>query len=160
MLSHFSRVWLCTAPWTVVCHASLSMGFSSQEYWGGLLCPPPGDLPHPGIEPTSLMSTCTGRRVLYQVGRNFRFVLNIPWRAPFRNYCPEFLDLQSGSANSSTISPFWLNCKFVVTGGHTFYFIELGNWKETLNSLIPISTLKSEFLQASLCLRHICWWES
>ena len=32
------------------------MGFSRQEYWRGLLCPPPGDLPHPGIESTSLMS--------------------------------------------------------------------------------------------------------
>ena len=32
------------------------MGFSSQEYWSGLLCPPPGDLPYPGIKPTSLMS--------------------------------------------------------------------------------------------------------
>jgi len=29
------------------------MGFSRQEYWSGLLCPPPGDLPDPGIEPTS-----------------------------------------------------------------------------------------------------------
>ena len=33
--------------------APLSMGFSRQEYWSGLLCPPPGDLPDPGIEPTS-----------------------------------------------------------------------------------------------------------
>ena len=31
-------------------------GFSRQEYWSGLLCPPPGDLPHPGIEPMSLDS--------------------------------------------------------------------------------------------------------
>jgi len=30
------------------------MGFSRQEYWSGLSCPPPGDLPNPGIEPTSL----------------------------------------------------------------------------------------------------------
>jgi len=29
------------------------MGFSRQEYWIGLPCPPPGDLPHPGTEPTS-----------------------------------------------------------------------------------------------------------
>ena len=36
--------------------SSVSMGFSSQEYWSGLLCPPPGDLPNPGIEPISLMS--------------------------------------------------------------------------------------------------------
>ena len=32
------------------------MRFSRQEYWGGLSCPPPGDLPNPGIEPESLMS--------------------------------------------------------------------------------------------------------
>ena len=32
------------------------MGFSKQEYWGGLPCPPPGDLPHPGTEPLSLLS--------------------------------------------------------------------------------------------------------
>ena len=34
----------------------LSMGFSKQEYWNGLPCPPPGDLPNPGIEPAFLMS--------------------------------------------------------------------------------------------------------
>ena len=28
-------------------------GFSRQEYWSGLPCPPPGDLPNPGIEPRS-----------------------------------------------------------------------------------------------------------
>ena len=32
---------------------SSSMGFSRQEYWGGLPFPPPGDLPNPGIEPRS-----------------------------------------------------------------------------------------------------------
>ena len=36
--------------------ASLSMGFSKYEYWSGLLCPPPEDLPSPGTEPYSLMS--------------------------------------------------------------------------------------------------------
>ena len=34
----------------------LSMGFSRQEYWSGLPCPPPGDLPHPGIKPVFLIS--------------------------------------------------------------------------------------------------------
>ena len=29
------------------------MGFSRQEHWSGLPCPPPGDLPHPGIKPRS-----------------------------------------------------------------------------------------------------------
>ena len=40
-------------PWTVACQAPLSMGFPRQEYWSGLLCPTPGDLPNPGIEPES-----------------------------------------------------------------------------------------------------------
>ena len=40
--------------WTVARQAPLSMEFSSQEYWSGLPCPPPGDLPNPGIEPRSL----------------------------------------------------------------------------------------------------------
>ena len=42
--------------WTVAHQAPYSMGFSRQEYWSGLPCPPPGDLPNPGIEPASLMS--------------------------------------------------------------------------------------------------------
>ena len=33
--------------------APLFMGFSKQEYWTGLPCPPPGDLPNPGIKPVS-----------------------------------------------------------------------------------------------------------
>ena len=37
-------------PWTVACQASLSLGFSRQEYWNGLPFPSPGDLPNPGFE--------------------------------------------------------------------------------------------------------------
>ena len=40
-------------PWTVACQTSLSMGFSRQEYWSELPFPTPGDLPDPGIKPTS-----------------------------------------------------------------------------------------------------------
>ena len=40
-------------PWTVAHQAHLSMEFSRQEYWSGLACPPPGDLPNLGIEPKS-----------------------------------------------------------------------------------------------------------
>ena len=40
-------------PWTVAHQAPLSMGFSRQEYWSGLPCPSPGDLPGPGIKPRS-----------------------------------------------------------------------------------------------------------
>ena len=54
--------WLFTTPQTVICHAPLSVGFSRQEYWRELPCPPPQDLPDPGIKPTSLASPAlTGR---------------------------------------------------------------------------------------------------
>ena len=47
--------------WTVAHQASLSMGFSRKEYWSGLLCPPPGDFPDPGLEPASLMSSALAK---------------------------------------------------------------------------------------------------
>ena len=40
-------------PMDCTCQAPLSMGFSRQDYWGGLPFPSPGDLPNPGIEPGS-----------------------------------------------------------------------------------------------------------
>ena len=40
--------------WTVAPQAPLSLGFSSQEYWSGILCP--GVLPHPGMKPESSVS--------------------------------------------------------------------------------------------------------
>ena len=46
-----SRVRLFATPWTVAYQASLSMGFSRQGCWSGLLFPSAGDLPDPGIEP-------------------------------------------------------------------------------------------------------------
>ena len=48
-----SRVQLFETPWTVAHQAPLSMGFPRQEYWSGLPCPPPGDLPNPGTESAS-----------------------------------------------------------------------------------------------------------
>ena len=50
----FSRVRFFAILWSVACQAPLSMGFSRQEYWGWLLCIPPGDLSDPGIELASL----------------------------------------------------------------------------------------------------------
>ena len=49
----WSRVWLFAILWTVAYQASLSMGFSRQEYRSGLPFPSPGDLPDPGMEPRS-----------------------------------------------------------------------------------------------------------
>ena len=54
MLNPFSHVQRFATLWKVASHAPLSMGFSRQESWRGLPCPPPGDLPNPGLEPASL----------------------------------------------------------------------------------------------------------
>ena len=48
-----SHVRLFAIPWSVVYQASLSMGFSRQEYWSGLPFPSLGNLPDPGIDPRS-----------------------------------------------------------------------------------------------------------
>ena len=50
VLSHFSRVRLFATLWTIAHQVPLSVEFPRQGYWSGLPCPPPGDLPRPGIE--------------------------------------------------------------------------------------------------------------
>ena len=66
MLSRFSHVQLFVTPWTVALQASLSMGFSRQVYWRGLPCPPPGDLPNPGIQPRSSASQADSYHLSHQ----------------------------------------------------------------------------------------------
>ena len=51
--SLLNHIRLFETPWTVAHQGPLSMGFSRQESWSGWPCPPPGDLPKPGIEPRS-----------------------------------------------------------------------------------------------------------
>ena len=53
LCSFASIVRLSVTLWTVAHQTLQSMGFSRQEYWSGLPCPPPGELPDPGIEPMS-----------------------------------------------------------------------------------------------------------
>ena len=53
-LSRFSRVRLFVNPRTVARQALLSVEFARQEYWSGVPSSPPGRLPDPGIEPSSL----------------------------------------------------------------------------------------------------------
>ena len=50
VLSRFSCVHLCVTPCTVACQLLCLWDSPRQEYWSGLPCPPPGDLPNPGID--------------------------------------------------------------------------------------------------------------
>ena len=56
MLTKLTQSCLTLRPCGLTLQAPLSMGFSRQESWSGFLFPPPGALPYPGVEPTSLMS--------------------------------------------------------------------------------------------------------
>ena len=53
VLSRFSQIQFFVTIWVVAHQAPLSMGFCRQEHWSELPCPPPGDLPDPGIKPAS-----------------------------------------------------------------------------------------------------------
>ena len=74
VLSRFSCVRQFVTLWTIAHQAPLSMGFSRQEYWSGLPCPPPpGEFPDPGIKSTSLMIPALSGRF---------FTTSITWEAP------------------------------------------------------------------------------
>ena len=76
------------ALWAVACQDPLSVGSTRQEYWSGLLCPPAGDLPNPGMEPMSVMSSAL-------IGGFFGFVLFFT-TSTIRE-APEFLMLPCNS---------------------------------------------------------------
>ena len=58
-------VQLFVTLWTVAHQAPLSMRFLRQEYWSGLPFPPPGDLPKPGLEPTSPVTPILAGRLMW-----------------------------------------------------------------------------------------------
>ena len=71
-----SHVRLFVTPWAVACQAPHFMGFFREEHWSGLPCPPPGDLPDPGIETVSLTSPALAGRF---------FTTSATWEAQNRN---------------------------------------------------------------------------
>ena len=78
------RVQLFVTPWTTAHQAPLSMGFPRQEYWSGLPFPSPGDLPNPGIEPSSpalaggfLTTEPSGKPYVYMCIHIYTHILHI-----------------------------------------------------------------------------------
>ena len=80
--------------WTIVCQASLSVGFSRQEYWSELPCAPPEDLFNPGIKPKSLKSPALA---------DWFFTKSATWEAHIYAYILE----KSMAPHSSTLA--WKN---------------------------------------------------
>ena len=75
--------------WTVACQVPLSMGFSRQESWSRLPCPPPGDLPDPGIEPKPFRSPALAGRF---------FTVSATWEALWWFECRSKLENQYSRA--------------------------------------------------------------
>ena len=133
-----SRTWLkqfSTHTWTTARQARLSIGFSRQEYWSGLLCPPPGDLLHQGIEPESLMSPA--------LAGGF-FTTSALWEAPYGFQAPREIratlpDLLAGrrrrgrnpgfcsssaTTNCDPRPPLWASAQW--PDGHSVIGVEIG----------------------------------
>ena len=68
-------------PMDCILPAPLSIGFSRQEYWSGFPCPPPGDLPDPGIESASLslLHWQVGSLPLVLPGSPFHIIAIVFW---------------------------------------------------------------------------------
>ena len=94
----------CPSRWTVACQAPLSVGSPRQEYWSGLPCPPPGDLPDPGIKPTSVSPALQVESLSSELlGKHWRIKTLLPLR---QNSTPFFKPL---AANSWTFWGTFLN---------------------------------------------------
>ena len=104
-----SRVHLVVTPWTVAHQALLSRRFSRQEYWCGLPCPSPGDLPNPGIELASLAGPA--------LAGGF-FTSSVTWEAPIFRPTPFsksqnqfYLPIPSGTRVKQLKRQCWENSK-------------------------------------------------
>ena len=72
VLCLFARLF--ANPWTVARQAPLSMGFSRQEYWSGLPCPPPGGLPNPGLRTSISCASCLSTIPTEPPGKPLRYI--------------------------------------------------------------------------------------
>ena len=131
VLSGFSCAWLFATLWTVGHQAPLSMGFSRQEHWNGLPCPPPGDLPDPGVEPLSLRSPESAGRF---------FTTSTTWEAM---HLSEPITASCGFG--SHLHRFWSKEIFFFTVALLFYIIKV--FRKIFDDLNSFFSLKMPPLQ-------------
>ena len=126
-LSLFSRIRLFVILWTVACQASRFMGFSRQEYWSGLPCFPPGDLPYLGIESgspklqaDSLLSESPGKPLLmfYSLSCVCLFVtpwtVSHPWDSPAKKTGVDSHFLLQGIFLTQGLNLGLLHCRWIL----------------------------------------------
>ena len=131
-----SHVSLFVTPWTVACQTPLSMGFSRQEYWSGLPSPSPGDLPDPGIRPTSPI--LAGRFFTFEPpGKScqtaFFFFSHSQWINSTRKVC---------EVGTPSLQMWTLRCRDVCITG--LEVVQLG-FQQLMLQMIKTTSLKSPF---------------
>ena len=140
ILSYLSRIWCLVTLQTVAHQASRPTGFSRQEYWSGLPCPPPGDLPNPGIEPSSIVSsalvgrffiTSTTWEALLDPCLTYSLLLSLPGSPPVQHSA-----LLSVPPTSKSI--------FLPQGFCTHCFLWLRTLSPNLWSTFSLTTLRSQ----------------
>ena len=130
VLRHLSCAWLFVTLWTVTHQALLSMGFSRQEYWSGLPCPPPGDLPNPEIEPRSSVlqadsfpSEPQGKLCIYIYDSESLSVVSdllwphglyLPWNSPGQNTGVDSHSLLQGIFPTQGLNPGLPPCRRIL----------------------------------------------
>ena len=157
--------------WTVACQAPLSMGFPRQNYWSGLPCPPPEELPNPGIQPASFASPALAggfftTSAIWEGPWKWKFKNSINpvyslWvgRGPAVHVLPEFYmsSLKQGANNINSFVLGYL-CQFRLcpqSTGNVWVFpsfqsllIYVNDWKPPWGKLLNVLVT---VLQASSC---------
>ena len=152
MLSLFGNLQLFATLWTVAHQASLSVGFSRQEYWSGLPFPPPGDLSNPRIETASPESPASARR--FFTTKEFlprRFFLRATWETQVLYYLLNERKCQ----NILTIMPLYLcasaECQSSSRGAPSLF----ARW-ETTNTSVARCCHKVLLLGEKLTMGFFC----
>ena len=136
-----SHVQLFVTPWTAARQARLSMGFIRQDYWSGLPCPPPRDLPFPGIEPESqglnphllcllpwqvgslpLVPPRKPRHIHSEIALSFSFVETQKPRS-LPSFCPLFPPAQPGSVSPGVILSLFLASTELAAGQSLYVWL-------------------------------------
>ena len=127
------------AQWTVAHQALLSMGFPWQEYWSGLTCPPPGDLPNPRTEPMS-PALGSGFFTTEPPGKP------CPTPGNARNTsCWNFQEVQALSTEQQLFKPYSASVSHLGTSGNDFslqiYFFQSASIFKEWNSILKYGEL-------------------
>ena len=139
-------------PWTVADQAPLSMGFCRQEYWSGLPCPPPGDLPYLG----SNLGLPHCRRRLYCLSHQGSLSLGTPVLKP---QPPGREDAQGEDLTAST-KPRTMGGSQLRSGqsspsGATP--VTLSGCCDVLPSRVPLRLHLCEQMKGSLLFKPLSW---